>query len=268
MDIRQSKNYASYLENTGWIVENIGGVNYFIRKFPLIGNFVKIQRPKKIEIKTIQNLAKKYRAFQILIEPDKNTDYQLLITYYRFRKASPYLPSKTLELDLTQHPDKILKNMRKNTRYSIKHARVNFVFNPELSEFRKSWKKAVGSKRHVPCLKNLNTLKNSFGGNALFLMDQDTSSGAIFLLSGKMAYYYQAFTDKIGRNNLAQYQIVWQGIVWAKKNKAQTFDFEGIYDARHPINKWAGFTYFKKGFGGKVVAYPPSLKKYYWKNII
>ena len=48
IDIRQSKNYADYLSQLGWIIEGIDGVNYYIKKFPLIGSVIKIQRPEKI----------------------------------------------------------------------------------------------------------------------------------------------------------------------------------------------------------------------------
>ncbi len=268
MDIRQSDNYARYLENTGWVIENINDVYYFIRKFTPLGSFIKIQRPKKIDLNAINKLVKKYRAFQVLIEPLATTNYQLLTTNYGFRPASPYLPSKTLELDLKKSQIKLLEQMRKNTRYGIKRAVTSLKANPDLALFRTSWKSAVGLKRYVPSSKNLAALKNAFGKNVLFLIDQNTNSGAIFLLSDKKAYYYQAFTDTKGRKNFAQYQIVWQGILWAKKNKARAFDFEGIYDARFPNPKWLGFTHFKAGFGGSVITYPASLKKYYWKNLL
>ncbi len=267
MDIRQGNNYAEYLKKTGWIVENINGVNYFIRKFPLIGSFIKIQRPQKINANTINKLVKKYRAFQVLIEPSPYTNYHLLTTSYNFKPASPYLPSKTLEIDLTQPQDEILKNMRKNTRYSIKHAQTTLHTNPDLTDFRNKWKSAVSYKRYIPSKKNLKALKKAFGKNALFLLDKNTNSGAIFLLSGNKAYYYHAFTDGAGRKNFTQFKIVWQGILWAKKNKAKVFDFEGVYDERFPNPGWHGFTHFKKGFGGNVVTHPASLKKYYWRNL-
>jgi len=266
MDIRQSNSYGDYLEKTGWIVERVSGVNYFIRKFPLIGSFIKIQRPQKIDINTINKLVKKYHAFQVLIEPSPSTNHHLLTTSYKFKPASPYLPSKTIELDITKSQELLLSKMQKNTRYSIKHAKVKLMSEPSLDEFRKQWKAAVGLRRYVPPTKNLYKLKKAFGKKALFLADQYTNSGAIFLLADKKAYYYQAFTDKKGRKSMAQYQIVWQGILWAKKNKAEVFDFEGIYDVRFPNKSWLGFSYFKKGFGGKAVTYPGSLKMFYWLN--
>src|SRR3989339_1936586 len=100
-DIRQSVNYAKYLKSQGWIIERIKNTNYFIRKLPLIGSVLKIQRPKNIDFKTTKKLEKKYRVFQTIIEPNLNLNSQKLkANNYKLSK-NPYLPSKTLHLDLT-----------------------------------------------------------------------------------------------------------------------------------------------------------------------
>ena len=102
-------------------------------------------------------------------------------------------------------------------------------------------------------------MKKSFPTSSLLLASHNDgviNAGAIFLISDKTAYYWQAFTGPQGRSTLAQYQLVWQGILWAKRKGCKTFDFEGIYDPRFPIKSWLGFTHFKKSFGGRQVDYP------------
>lgn len=261
-DIRQSKQYGEYLKKTGWIVERIGSTNYFIKRFWVFGSFIKIQRPEKIELKAINKVIKKYRAFQVLIEPSPSTSYQLLTTKFGFRQTAPYLPSKTLVLDLTQPKKNLLKNMRKNTRSAIKHSKAELEKNPDLKKFKNSWKKTIGWKRYVPPLKNLKSMQEAFGENALFLLDKKSGSGAIFLKTKHTAYYWQAFTDQVGRKHNAQYKIVWQGILWAKKAKCKEFDFEGIYDPRFPDKSWQGFSFFKKGFGGGIKKYPGAFSRF------
>lgn len=261
MDIRQEEQYGDYLEKTGWTVERIDNTNYFIKRFWVFGSFIKIQRPENIDIQIINKLIKKYRAFQILIEPSPSTDYQILPTRFGFRQTSPYLPSKTIVLNLAESKEKLLKKMRKNTRYAIKHNKSSLQIDPNLEKFRKAWKKTVGWKRHVPSLKNLKSMQETFGENVLFLLDKKSGSGAIFLKTKDTAYYWQAFTDKQGRKNNAQYKIVWQGILWAKKVKCKSFDFEGVYDNRFPDKTWKGFSFFKKGFGGKIKKYPGAFTK-------
>ena len=49
-DIRQTAKYAKYLKKIGWQVERINEINYFIKKFPLIGSVIKVQRPENIEL--------------------------------------------------------------------------------------------------------------------------------------------------------------------------------------------------------------------------
>ncbi|MDO8341429.1 MAG: hypothetical protein Q7T59_05660, partial [Candidatus Woesebacteria bacterium] len=129
-DIRQTLEYANYLKSNGWIVERINGINYFIKKLPLLGSILKIQRPKTIDFKKINKLSKKYGVFQTIIEPNLKINVSLksdatsfrtftkndlssagtlalhnhnLILSHGFKLSkSPYLPTKTLQIDLSQ----------------------------------------------------------------------------------------------------------------------------------------------------------------------
>ena len=74
IDIRQTENYARYLRLEDWEVERIENINYFIRKFPLIGSVLKVQRPEKIDFDTIDKLCRKYRVFQVILEPNLSSD--------------------------------------------------------------------------------------------------------------------------------------------------------------------------------------------------
>ena len=66
VDIRQSSQYAKYLSQIGWVIERDGGTNYFIRKIPLLGCVIKIQRPEEIKLNKVRQLSKKYRTFQVI----------------------------------------------------------------------------------------------------------------------------------------------------------------------------------------------------------
>ena len=268
LDIRQTFEYAKYLSKTGWIVERHAEINYFIKKFPLIGSAIKIQRPEDIITTQTIKLSKKYRAFQIIYEPKNTPDAKYLLSCGYKLSKSPFLPTKTIQLDLTESKEDILMQMKKDARYSIKKTE-NLKPNTEnnLEEFRRVWKKSVGLKRYVPSITSLKALKVSFKENSLFLTaglprQSEAGAGAIFLIGNKIAYYWQAFTSKAGRKSLAQYKIVWEGILWAKAHGAKIFDFEGIYDERFPNKRWLGFTHFKKSFGGEEVEYPGAFVKY------
>jgi lipid II:glycine glycyltransferase (peptidoglycan interpeptide bridge formation enzyme) len=269
MDVRQFPKYAKYLEFSGWIVEECKIENVkckiFIKRLPIFGSIIKIQRPEKIPFEKINNLAKKYHTFAVYIEPP-STNHQSLFIKHGFRSSSsPFLPTKTIHLDLTQSEGKILAQMAKDARYGIRKAKqehIKILKVQDLEKFRQFWKKSIGWQRWVPSLKSLQLLKKAFAKNALFLLAPNLG-GTIILTAGNAAYYYQAFTSKEGRKKFAQYLLVWEAIKKTKKQGCKIFDFEGIYDERFPNKSWKGFSHFKKSFGGKEVEYPGSFIKFY-----
>jgi lipid II:glycine glycyltransferase (peptidoglycan interpeptide bridge formation enzyme) len=49
-----------------------------------------------------------------------------------------------------------------------------------------------------------------------------------------------------------------------KARGCRWLDFDGIYDERYPMTKeWEGFGQFKQGFGGRVVTYLGSYRKWW-----
>ena len=264
-DIRQSEEYGNYLKTLGWLIERIDETNYFIKKFPLVGSVLKVQRPGKIDFEVINKLSRKYRTFQVIIEPIDEPQAQTVKNAGYKLSKSPYLPSKTLELDLTKSREEILSQMKKDARLGIKKSGgidVREVSTKDLKNFYDNWKASVPLSRYTPSLNQLLNLKKSFGQNpALFLTSHNDVGkiigGAIFTRSSHdIAYYWQGFTNSEGRSTLSQYSLVWKGILWAKSQNCKVFDFEGIYDSRFPNKSWLGFTHFKKSFGGNEILYP------------
>lgn len=268
VDIRQSPEYARYLKTLGWKVERITEVNYFIKRFPIIGSVLKIQHPEQFNNKTIQQLVQKYRAFQIIIEPKDEMQAKFLSSVGFRLSKSPYLPTKTLILDLTRSKGELFNGFKKDAISAIRRnkkgeSKVREVAtNQDLENFLKAWKSSVRFSRYVPSLNQLSNLRRSFKKNSpLFLASHNVNGtiigGAIFTRSlHDIAYYWQGFTNKEGRTSLSQYALVWEGILWAKSKSCKIFDFEGIFDPRFPNKTWLGFTHFKKSFGGTEIAYP------------
>ncbi|MEK7550592.1 MAG: hypothetical protein AAB535_02305 [Patescibacteria group bacterium] len=277
IDIRQSINYVNYLKSEGWCVERIEGINYFIKKFPIVGSILKLQRPKKINFNTIDKLCRKYRVFQIILEPDlaftngavavsKKYHDLLLHKGYKLSK-SPYLPTKTMHLDLTR-PLKFKKETRRCIRVGEK-AKIKAYSSPsEIKLFRDAWKKSVKFNRYVPSFKSLLNLRKSFPDNkSIFLASHNKLGniigGALFTRSlHDYGYYWYGFTNKEGRTSLSQYALLHQGILWGKKQSCKIFDMEGIYDDRFPNKSWLGFTHFKKSFGGCEISFPGYYTKF------
>lgn len=275
LDIRQSKKYAEYLASQGWIVERIKNTNYFIKKLPVLGSILKIQRTQIIDIDTIKSLERKYKVFQTIIEPKLSftnsiSNHSLLLNEGYKLSRNPYLPTKTLQINLNLSKDQIYRNFTKDCKYSIKRgegvATKECSTINEIALFYNAWKKSVSFNRYVPSLKSLLSLKKSFPQNSsLFVTSHNKAGsiigGAIFTTSSHDAsnyitYYWHGFTNKEGRTSLSQYSLLYYGILWAKKQGYKVFDFEGIYDERFPLKSWQGFTHFKKQFGGDKILYP------------
>jgi lipid II:glycine glycyltransferase (peptidoglycan interpeptide bridge formation enzyme) len=153
-DLRQTNEYAKYLQTINWTVKKINGVYYFIRKIPLLGNIIKIQRPNKFDNKEIDKLAKKYKPFQIIFEPDIKTkllDYRLLTTVYKFKVSkSAYLPSKTVYINLTKSDEELLKEMHYKTRYNIKKVisqKLKVKSCKDILTFASLWQRCALSQR-------------------------------------------------------------------------------------------------------------------------
>jgi lipid II:glycine glycyltransferase (peptidoglycan interpeptide bridge formation enzyme) len=272
-DIRQTKAYAQYLAQIGWSVKKMGSNYYFIKKIPILGAFIKLQRPEKIDFEALEKLQKNYRVFQIVIEPKNNSQIKELKSRGYKLSKSPYLPTKTLQINLKQSEKQIFSQFKKDARYSINKAKKLVLFTkPSIKSFHDSWKRAISWQRHLPKLAHLKALQKSFDSQSLFLASHNDqkrnklyrtnfSAGAIFLKADNTVFYWQAFTSPLARQSLAQYCIVWHGILWGKSQGAKFFDFEGIYDKRFPNKSWLGFSHFKKSFGGKEIAYPGAYKK-------
>ncbi len=266
IDIRQTPKYAKYLRKIGWQVIQLNHVNCFIKNIPIVGSILKVQRPETIPLKRIEKLSRKHRAFQVIIEPKNKLDAKFLKANKYQESKKPFLPTKTLHLDLTKTKEELIKGFKKDARLAIRknnQVSISELQLKDVEKFRNAWKKAVSKKRYVPPLSHLKTLKKTFTKKALFLMTKDNSAGAIFLVGDKIAYYWQAFSNKEGRKSLAQYKIIWEGIIKSKTKGAKILDFEGIYDERFPNKSWQGFSHFKKSFGGYEVEYPGVFTKIY-----
>lgn len=260
-DIRQSKNYSQYLSGLGWKIGRLDGTYYFEHKLPFAGKIIKLQRPKSFPFKRLERLIEREKPSLVIVEPKTQNLAKILIDKGFDLNKKTFLPSKTLILDISKSPDKIFSTFKKDARSAIrKNIDKKMIYEVDMKRFLKIWKNAVGWKKYVPPLKNLQSLKKSFRENCSFLRD-NTDTGAIFLIAGKTLYYWQAFTGRKGRRNLTQYKTVWEGILWGKKRGAVLCDLEGIYDNRFPIKSWQGFTHFKKSFGGKELSFPGTFIK-------
>ncbi len=293
-NVRQAPEFGVYMEKIGWQVGKEKDFQYFVRHLPILGNFIKIQKPFTLSVypersrgkvegpnsQVLDKLAKKHSAFAVLVD---------------------YSPSKTLQLDISPSEEKVLEQMKKDCRYEIRKAQKNKIKilvsqylsseasakedpNILISDFIKIWVDNAHRRGFwVPFKKEIRAIYESFGSNAyLFLAYRSSSnfplpasnislptshfpiSGALILISGSTASYMHAASTPEGRKLSSPYLVLWEAIKLAKKKGCKVFDFEGILDPRDKnTKKWGGFTHFKKGFGGRETEYPLAVTKYY-----
>jgi lipid II:glycine glycyltransferase (peptidoglycan interpeptide bridge formation enzyme) len=272
-DLRQTPQYSEYIKLLGWHVDKIEGSFVFVRKIPLLGSVVKLQRPDNVGKKTIKAMdliGKKTRAFQMSIEPGNKADGLLLTDHGYKLSKSPSLCSKTIQIDLRKPENTLLSEMHHKTRYNIKKAKskkLKFKISNDIESFAEFWQKCAFKQRGMfLSMKNeIKAINASFGKDAYILSASKRKrvlASMLLILTTETAYYMYAASTEEGKKLFAPTLITWESIILAKKLGRKMYDFEGIFDARFPLPTWKGFSRFKKSFGGNEIEYPGSFVKY------
>lgn len=288
-DVRQSEPYAKYMQRIGWGVENVGDTQIFIKRLPLIGSFIKIQRADKIPSMTlIDETAEKYRAWSVSVEQK----YEVRSKKYEANgfkvNNNPYLPTKTIQINLMAGEDDLFQRFTGAKRRAVRRAIKNNVIVKETDNVEEFIK--LKSKDFWPLGflmgKDVRKLWESFFPNNVTMLlaysitrqyysradgpsqFAKPTAGILLLYYDKVAYYWMAASTNEGKKLFAPTLLVWEALKLSKKKGCTIFDFEGIYDERFAkaTNTWKGFTKFKEGFGGKILTYPdPLIKRYFYK---
>lgn len=260
VDLRQSSAWANYLKSIGWQVEKIDNTFIYIKKIPLLGNFVKIQRPQNLNEGIINFINQKYKPFQFTIEPLTKLNFKLT--------NSPSLPAKTLIINLQKSENELLKSFSQKVKYNIKLSKkknVKITESKNILDFTNFWRSNFESKRFpfFSQQKNIIAMQKAFGKNSKILLAKkdDKTIAALFLLYyDQVSYYLYAAASDAGRSNFAPTLLTWYAILLSKRTGCKIFDFDGIYDERFPIKTWQGFTKFKYGFSKNEIEYPGMYK--------
>ena len=142
-DIRQTKSWKKYLQSSGWIVEEVGSINVFIKKIPLSPfSMMKIQRYSgELNLGDLKKLKRKYRVVYVVAEPiDKK------VHGWKVNKH-PFLPSKTIVIDLRKDEKKLWKDLSTNAKRILKKdslvQTIELRGKKDRRKFYKNWKKAA-----------------------------------------------------------------------------------------------------------------------------
>ena len=287
-DIRQSLQFANFMGDLGWKVEKVKSTFVYLRKFPFLGYFAKIPRPKPpFPFLGVNKLIKSNRIFQLRISPFvSSTD----INYSRYRQqfldrrykiiSSPFNPTTTIHIDLTQNEEIIFKNFTEAKRRGVRRAVKNGITVSEssdiesfinirkkqysplgflvVSEMQKLWQKFYPKNAALilayPTTQNIDIIQAPATASSCI---KKAIAGILLLFYDRIAYYWYASSLKIGKKLFAPTLLVWEALKLSRKRGCKIFDFEGITDDRFPqaSQSWKGFTKFKEGFGDTKIIY-------------
>ncbi len=267
-DIRQTENYAKYMELLGWKVFGVEGSYIYVKDLYLF-SISKMQRPERQNFDSILTKIKNKKKLTIVYIEPKNKRQIELLTAKGFKKTNfSSLPSKTIRFDLSKTDYELMTNMHPKTRYNVGLAKRRGVIieaGDDISEFIQFWhSSAKKRKMYLSLAKEITAVFSAFKGSAEILWAKrngDKIAAILVLYTKQAGYYMYAASTKTGNKHQAPSLLIWEAILKSREKGLKYFDFEGIYDSRYPLNSWKGFSRFKKSFGGEVLEFPGALRK-------
>jgi len=176
-------------------------------------------------------------------------------------------PAHTLVIDLTADKDDILAHMSQNSRnltrnYANKGLSIHTSSDPKDITILTSLLAGVGKRNHItthpPAYFKMQAEALFPTGNAVLYyatLDNTPIAAALVYDDDTTRYYAHAAADDTYRKLSAGTALVGQMILDAKDKGLKHFDLYGIAPTDDPSHPWAGFTKFKRSFGGTPVTY-------------
>lgn len=269
IDIYQTENYAKNQLSLNWQVIKLGQWQGFMKKIPILGTMLKVQRiGNPVPWDEIEKAIVKYNVKKVILEPGKKIDEEKYLAEAKkrgYKKArSNFAPGTSILINIEPTEDMVFHNFAEAKQRAVRRAEKNaltvkIVDDP--TDFIWLKKKSLWEKKTFPFWINqeVKGYTKAFGKNAEFIMayqKEKPVTGIFHLYSNQTAYYWMAAATKEGKKLFAPTLLVWEAIKRAKEKGCTVYDFVGIFDARYPNKDWLGFTKFKEGFGGKEVIYP------------
>ncbi len=289
-ELQQSKPYAQYIQRLGWQVVPVDSVTMFTKRIPFLGVIAKIHRPRTLpSLTTLLPVLRKHRIKIIAVEPPAYQDQQTfsawinqLSSHVRINQ-SPFLPTKTIRIDLTL-PEKTIfaqftEAKRRGVRRAIKHG-VTVHTSMDIKQLIAIKNKSAGLFGFITTT-GINHLWDNFAPNhaaillayrptqqknqkmnvlqnAIAQMNEQIIGGVLLLFWNTIGYYWVAGATKQGKKLFAPTILMWEAMKLSKARGMKLFDLVGVWDERLPrlYRDWKGFTKFKEGFGGKTIYYP------------
>jgi lipid II:glycine glycyltransferase (peptidoglycan interpeptide bridge formation enzyme) len=219
-------------------------------------------------IKSLISEANKTNVSFIRIEPrngiTKNFLYKKGFKYVSYNHLQP---DKTQVIDLSRSREEIMHDMAHGTRntintYSKKGIEIKISHKPDDISILISLLAKVAKRNNIRVHEKEYFKKQAEAlfptGKAMlyYATIGDTPVAASLIYDDDTTRYYaHAAADDNYRKTHVGTALVGQIILDAKEKNLSFFDLYGIAPENQPYHPWAGFTSFKKGFGGYSVDY-------------
>ena len=265
----QSKSWESFLsekesKKTFRLLENSKDEVLAVLETTPVGNYLYCPYgPTSLNknlLNSLLSLAKETNCFFLRLEPLKPLSPSE-IKKFNLKKSKDINPAETWVLDLTAPKEEIILNFSHGTRngfntFAKKGLSVRVSKNPDdikyLVKIQSKLAKEKGIRTFSPAyLKN--ELEMPFA--SLYLVEYQNKIIAASLFfddpENKTRFYMQSAADSAYKKLPATVALLSTSIFDAKEKGLETFDFWGIApDNAGKNHPWAGFTAFKKSFGG------------------
>jgi peptidoglycan pentaglycine glycine transferase (the first glycine) len=206
----------------------------------------------------------------------QSTENQALKKYFKPSPQSTYhssffQPRVEWALDITPSTETLLKNMHKNTRYSInvaekKGVRTEIITNNFKKYFPYFWRLISETAER----NKFSLHKKAYYESLFESMEQDKNcfltiaiyQGAILvvdvmIVSGTTTTYVFGASSTLHRDTMPSYQAQWKAIQHARNIGCTVYNFGGIATEDNQNKNWKGLTAFKQRFGGYKVRHSP-----------
>ncbi|MFH0973158.1 MAG: peptidoglycan bridge formation glycyltransferase FemA/FemB family protein [Patescibacteria group bacterium] len=238
-------------------------------------------------LEEIKKIAKDEKVDFVRISPlmKKTQEAEKMFKKLKFRKAPMHMhPELAWMLDITPTEEELLKNMKKNTRYSIRKAQKDGVkivasSNPDdVDAFYNIYQHTADRRNFKPFSKEYIKKEFSIFSQeqkillfSAFYKNEIIATAMVIYMHGSGFYHHGASIKKYS-NIPASELLQWHAIHEAKNRGMKLYNFWGISPETAKKHSWTGLTKFKKGFGGFSEEYLPAqdfiLTSKYWLNYI
>ena len=234
----------------------------------------------------IDNSGRAHRALYTLVEANGPLPFSGRFKDHGFVSGPEHIqPARTVKIELADD-DRMLAQMRQNTRYSVRLAMRRGVEvvccgdGYEVADFYQLLLETSDRNRFgIHGQEYYREFLRTFGDDALCVfarIDDNLAAALIAIKYGAEAIYMYGASSSQFRAHGAAFLLQFKAMQWAREAGCQRYDLWGI-PLQDPDNvsdtgdaiastkgdDWRGLYRFKTGFGGEIVAYPPMLERRY-----